>query len=219
MLSPPVLFCRGPRHLVRPDVRGSARPGRTTLWGRRSTPRSRPGWCPPVAGVVRAWRTHPGGFTGVTPGGAVGYHPGPARRGDYRVASWGPTRPRPGVTLPLRWVPVGTSVGALAWAGRAAPVKVLRHRADRVECRLASRRTAWFDGATLAGVAHRGVRPPRRVATAGDRHREGRRPHVRGVAMNPVDHPHGGGQGKTSGGRPGVTPWGRLTKGQPTRRR
>jgi len=43
-----------------------------------------------------------------------------------------------------------------------------------------------------------------------------RKPIVRGVAMNPVDHPHGGGQGKTSGGRPSVTPWGRPTKGQPT---
>jgi len=42
------------------------------------------------------------------------------------------------------------------------------------------------------------------------------KPIVRGVAMNPVDHPHGGGQGKTSGGRPSVTPWGKPTKGQPT---
>jgi large subunit ribosomal protein L2 len=47
--------------------------------------------------------------------------------------------------------------------------------------------------------------------------RLGRRPHVRGTAMNPVDHPHGGGQGKTSGGRPSVSPWGILTKGYPTR--
>lgn len=45
-----------------------------------------------------------------------------------------------------------------------------------------------------------------------------RRPTVRGVAMNPVDHPHGGGEGKTSGGRPSVTPWGKITKGQPTRK-
>lgn len=45
-----------------------------------------------------------------------------------------------------------------------------------------------------------------------------KRPTVRGVAMNPVDHPHGGGQGKTSGGRPSVTPWGKPTKGQPTSR-
>ena len=44
-----------------------------------------------------------------------------------------------------------------------------------------------------------------------------RRPHVRGVAMNPVDHPHGGGEGKTSGGRPSVSPQGIITKGKPTR--
>src|SRR6516162_5707157 len=46
----------------------------------------------------------------------------------------------------------------------------------------------------------------------------GRRPKVRGVAMNPVDHPHGGGEGKTSGGRHPVTPWGVPTKGYKTRR-
>ena len=46
----------------------------------------------------------------------------------------------------------------------------------------------------------------------------GRRPHVRGVAMNPVDHPLGGGEGKTSGGRNPVTPWGKPTKGYKTRR-
>ncbi len=45
----------------------------------------------------------------------------------------------------------------------------------------------------------------------------GRRPHVRGVAMNPIDHPHGGGEGKTSGGRHPVTPWGKPTKGYKTR--
>ncbi|MDR3326177.1 MAG: 50S ribosomal protein L2 [Rhodospirillaceae bacterium] len=45
----------------------------------------------------------------------------------------------------------------------------------------------------------------------------GRRPHVRGVAMNPVDHPHGGGEGRTSGGRHPVTPWGKPTKGKKTR--
>lgn len=46
----------------------------------------------------------------------------------------------------------------------------------------------------------------------------GRRPHVRGVVMNPVDHPHGGGEGKTSGGRHPVTPWGKPTKGYKTRK-
>jgi len=46
----------------------------------------------------------------------------------------------------------------------------------------------------------------------------GWRPKVRGVAMNPIDHPHGGGQGKTKGGRCSVTPWGFLTKGKKTRK-
>jgi len=46
----------------------------------------------------------------------------------------------------------------------------------------------------------------------------GIRPHVRGVAMNPVDHPHGGGEGKTSGGRHPVTPWGQPTRGYKTRK-
>lgn len=47
----------------------------------------------------------------------------------------------------------------------------------------------------------------------------GRRPSVRGVAMNPIDHPHGGGEGKTSGGRPSVTPWGKVARGSSTRKK
>ena len=46
----------------------------------------------------------------------------------------------------------------------------------------------------------------------------GKRPHVRGVVMNPVDHPHGGGEGRTSGGRHPVSPWGKPTKGKRTRK-
>jgi large subunit ribosomal protein L2 len=56
------------------------------------------------------------------------------------------------------------------------------------------------------------------VGKAGRNRWYGRRPHVRGVAMNPIDHPHGGGEGKTSGGRPSVTPWGKPTKGPKTSR-
>jgi large subunit ribosomal protein L2 len=55
-----------------------------------------------------------------------------------------------------------------------------------------------------------------KLRKAGDSRWLGFRPHVRGVAMNPVDHPHGGGEGKTSGGRLPVTPWGKLTKGKKT---
>jgi len=56
------------------------------------------------------------------------------------------------------------------------------------------------------------------MGKAGRNRHKGRRPHVRGVAMNPVDHPHGGGEGKTSGGRNPVTPWGKDTKGTKTRK-
>jgi large subunit ribosomal protein L2 len=56
------------------------------------------------------------------------------------------------------------------------------------------------------------------VGKAGRSRWKGRRPKVRGVAMNPVDHPHGGGEGKTSGGRHPVTPWGKPTKGAKTRK-
>lgn len=56
----------------------------------------------------------------------------------------------------------------------------------------------------------------KKFTRAGVSRRLGKRPVVRGVAMNPVDHPHGGGQGKTSGGRPSVSPWGLITKGRKT---
>jgi len=58
-----------------------------------------------------------------------------------------------------------------------------------------------------------------KIGKAGRNRWKGIRPSVRGVAMNPVDHPHGGGEGKSSGGRPSCTPWGFLTKGKPTRRK
>jgi large subunit ribosomal protein L2 len=57
------------------------------------------------------------------------------------------------------------------------------------------------------------------IGKAGKSRWKGKRPKVRGVAKNPVDHPHGGGHGKTSGGRPSVTPYGKPTKGYKTRRR
>ena len=57
-----------------------------------------------------------------------------------------------------------------------------------------------------------------KIGSAGRKRWLGFRPKVRGVAMNPVDHPHGGGEGKTSGGRHPVTPWGKSTKGKKTRK-
>lgn len=72
--------------------------------------------------------------------------------------------------------------------------------------------------ATLGSVS-KGEHNQRNLLKAGRSRWMNKRPTVRGVAMNPVDHPHGGGQGKTKGGRPSVTPWSRITKGQPTRKR
>jgi len=67
----------------------------------------------------------------------------------------------------------------------------------------------------LSNSSHRFVN----LAKAGRSRWLNKRPLVRGVAMNPCDHPHGGGEGKTSGGRPSATPWGKITKGQPTKKK
>ena len=66
----------------------------------------------------------------------------------------------------------------------------------------------------LGNVEHGNIK----VGKAGRTRWIGRRPHVRGTVMNPIDHPHGGGEGKTKGGRIPVTPWGVPTKGYRTRR-
>lgn len=69
------------------------------------------------------------------------------------------------------------------------------------------------------GIASNIDHKNQRFAKAGRKRWMGVKPHVRGVAMNPIDHPHGGGEGKTSGGRHPVTPWGKPTKGKKTRRK
>ena len=135
---------------------------------------------------------------------------------------------KPGNTLPLRSMPVGTIVhcvelkagggGKLARAGGTYAQYVGRDggyaqlrltsgemRAVRQECR-----------ATVGAVSNPD-NANRKLGKAGRARKFGQRPEVRGVAMNPVDHPHGGGEGRTSGGRHPVTPWGKPTKGRRTR--
>jgi ribosomal protein L2 len=210
---------------------GRDRSGRTAVWGRRALAGWRPWrttrWS---AGVTRLWRIRP-----ARAGALVGWFVDPsglttaatavaaARPGDYAVTQWGPAPVRPGLTTCLRWVPVGSHVCGLRFFARAAgtAIQVLRHRGGFTECRLPSRRTRWFAAGLACQVGTQGDprAKHRRLRRAGDSFWLGRRPRVRGVAMNPIDHPHGGGQGKTSGGRPGTTPWGRLTKGYKTVRR
>nr|YP_009049400.1 ribosomal protein L2 [Sargassum horneri]AIE46195.1 ribosomal protein L2 [Sargassum horneri]AWW89732.1 ribosomal protein L2 [Sargassum horneri]AWW89769.1 ribosomal protein L2 [Sargassum horneri]AYK28723.1 ribosomal protein L2 [Sargassum horneri]AYK28760.1 ribosomal protein L2 [Sargassum horneri] len=97
---------------------------------------------------------------------------------------------------------------------------VLKKTKKLAQIRLKSGQFRWFNIKTQAtygvigNTGHRFIK----LKKAGRARWLGHRPIVRGVAMNPVDHPHGGGEGKTSGGRPSVTPWGKPTKGAITRR-
>jgi len=135
---------------------------------------------------------------------------------------------RPGNSLPLRNIPVGTTVHALeikigggAKLVRSAGVgaQLMAKEGDWAQLRLPSgevRRVHLNCRATIGQVGneeHFNVS----IGKAGRSRWLGRLPNVRGVAMNPVDHPHGGGEGRTSGGRNPVTPWGIPTKGKKTR--
>ena len=97
---------------------------------------------------------------------------------------------------------------------------ILRRTKTLAKVRLKSGQYRWFDIKTIAtnGIVSNSDSRFKKLKKAGQSRWLGCRPTVRGVAMNPVDHPHGGGEGKTSGGRPSVTPWGKPTKGPSTRR-
>jgi large subunit ribosomal protein L2 len=106
--------------------------------------------------------------------------------------------------------PRGLEVGASIMSGPEAPIRVGNTlpgevRKIHIDCR-----------ATLGQVANE-EHSLRRLGKAGAKRWKGIRPTVRGVVMNPVDHPHGGGEGKTGEGRHAVDPWGNLTKGYRTR--
>lgn len=134
-----------------------------------------------------------------------------------------------GNTLPLSSIPVGTTIhnielhpgkgGQLCRAAGAHAQLIKKNEDGYGMVRLVSGELRLISLACVAtigsvsNVDHKNIN----LGKAGRSRWLGRRPVVRGVAMNPVDHPHGGGQGKTSGGRPSVTPWGWSTKGRKTR--
>jgi large subunit ribosomal protein L2 len=135
---------------------------------------------------------------------------------------------KPGNAMPLASIPVGTIVhniemkigkgGAIARsAGTYA--QIVGRDQGYVSLRLSSGEQRLIHGQCYATVG--AVSNPDHMNTSmgkAGRHRWlGQRPHNRGVTMNPVDHPHGGGEGRTSGGRHPVTPWGKPTKGKKTR--
>ena len=135
---------------------------------------------------------------------------------------------KPGNAMPLANIPVGTIVhnvemkigkgGAIARSA-GGYAQIVGRDQGYVSLRLSSGETRSIHGqcfATVGAVSN----PDHMNASMGKagRHRWlGQRPHNRGVTMNPVDHPHGGGEGRTSGGRNPVSPWGKPTKGKKTR--
>ena len=133
-----------------------------------------------------------------------------------------------GNTLPMRNMPVGSTVhnvelkpgkGAQIARSAGAYVQILAREGQYVTLRLRSgevRKVPADCRATLGEVGN-AEHMLRSLGKAGANRWRGIRPTVRGVAMNPVDHPHGGGEGRTSGGRHPVTPWGKPTKGARTR--
>jgi large subunit ribosomal protein L2 len=136
----------------------------------------------------------------------------------------------PGNALPLKNVPLGTVVhnvelrpgkgGQMARSAGAA-VQVVAKEGEYATLRMPSSEVRLVNMECYATVGQVGNVDHENVSIgkAGRSRWLGKRPHVRGVAMNPVDHPLGGGEGKTSGGRHPVTPWGVPTKGYKTRNR
>jgi large subunit ribosomal protein L2 len=127
---------------------------------------------------------------------------------------------RPGNALPLRYIPVGTIVhaiemkpGAGAKLARSAgtSVQLVAKEGDYATLRLPSTemRRVPIDCRATVGVVGNAEADLVKVGKAGRARWLGKRPQTRGVAMNPVDHPHGGGEGKSSGGRHPVSPWGK----------
>ena len=136
---------------------------------------------------------------------------------------------KPGNAMPMNNIPVGTIIhniemkpkkgGQIARSAGAFAQLVGRDQ-GYAQIRLSSGELRMVEDICMATVG--AVSNPDHLninlGKAGRKRHMGKRPAVRGVAMNPVDHPHGGGEGRTSGGRHPVTPWGKSTKGAKTRK-
>ncbi|KAA0689587.1 50S ribosomal protein L2 [Neorhizobium sp. P12A] len=148
--------------------------------------------------------------------------------GDKVIASEKAVDVKPGNAMPLQYIPVGSIVhnvemkpGKGGQLGRSAGtyVQLVGRDQGMAILRLSSGEQRLVPGSCLASIGavsnpdHGNINDGKAGRTVW----RGKRPHNRGVVMNPVDHPHGGGEGRTSGGRHPVTPWGKPTKGKRTR--
>ncbi|MEW8013442.1 MAG: 50S ribosomal protein L2 [Candidatus Sedimenticola endophacoides] len=145
-----------------------------------------------------------------------------------RIMSGEEAEIRPGNCLPLRNIPVGSVVhcvemkvgkGAQMARSAGASVQLVARDGEYATLRLRSgeMRKVRYECRAVLGEVGNSEHNLRKLGKAGASRWRGVRPTVRGVAMNPVDHPHGGGEGRTSGGRHPVSPWGVPTKGKKTR--
>ena len=136
---------------------------------------------------------------------------------------------KPGNALPLRNIPVGTTIhciemipgkGAQLARAAGASVQLLAREGIYAQLRLRSGeiRRVHVECRAVVGEVGNEEHSLRSIGKAGAMRWRGVRPTVRGVVMNPVDHPHGGGEGRTAAGRDPCSPWGTLTKGYRTRR-
>jgi large subunit ribosomal protein L2 len=142
----------------------------------------------------------------------------------------GPEAPiKSGNTLPLRSIPVGTTVhciemlpgkGAQIARSAGASAQLLAREGSYAQLRLRSGeiRKVHVDCRATIGEVGNNEHNLESVGKAGRMRWRGVKPTVRGVAMNPIDHPHGGGEGRTSAGQHPVSPWGQQTKGLKTRK-
>ncbi len=134
-----------------------------------------------------------------------------------------------GNTLPLRNIPVGSTIHCIELkpgkgaqlarsAGASAQLVAREGVYATVRLRSGEMRKVPYDCRATLGEVSNSEHSLKKLGKAGAKRWRGVRPTVRGVAMNPVDHPHGGGEGRTSGGRHPVSPWGVPTKGYKTRK-
>lgn len=137
---------------------------------------------------------------------------------------------RPGNAFPLKDIPVGTIIhnielkvgkGAQLVRSAGAWAQIMAREGNYCHVKLVSGEVRKIYSQCKATIGQVGNQEHEIIKTgkAGRKRWLGKRPHVRGVAMNPVDHPMGGGEGKSSGGRHPVSPWGTLAKGYKTRKK
>jgi large subunit ribosomal protein L2 len=136
---------------------------------------------------------------------------------------------RPGNAMPLANIPLGTQLhnielkpgkGAQMVRSAGTSAQLMAREGKMATLRLPSHETRMvhIDCMATIGQVGNSEHENQRVGKAGRTRWKGKRPNVRGVAMNPVDHPMGGGEGRSSGGRHPCTPWGKPTKGRKTRK-